>query len=137
MQSATYPWESWSDGQPQLHEYVARSSKKNVGATAVVARFKTLNFGSSSETNVSAISQTVESQVGSAIFIGVAVGGVVIISGFVVHFMKRRRPKSNKSVSEDEGNANKADSIEHASTNDSRPSSTCSDGGDAGIEEVA
>jgi hypothetical protein len=87
----------------------------------------------------SAISQTVDSQVDSAIFIGIAAAGVVAISGFMVYFLKRKRrsPKSNESESKDAANAKKADSIEHASTNDSRPSSTCSDGGGAGVEEVA
>ena len=137
MQSATYLWESWSDGQPQLHEYVAQSSQKKAGANAAVARFRTLNFGSPSETSASATSQTVDSQIGSAIYIGIAAAGVVLISGFVIYFLKRRSPKSNGSESVDGANAKEAVSIENASTNDSHPSSTCSDGGGAGIEEVA
>jgi len=151
MQSSTYIWESWSDDQPQLHEYVAHSSKNNVGATALVARFRTLNFGSPSETSVvdltssssssdSAISRTVDSQMASAIFIGIAAAGIVVISGFVAYFLKTRRPKSNGSDPEDGVNAKRAQIIEHAPTDNSRPSSACSsdDGGEgAGIEEVA
>ena len=138
-QVGTFIWENWSDGQPQLHEYVAKSSKDNVGATAIVARFRSLNFGSdpgvvdltSSSSNSA---RSVDGQVASAIFIGMGVAGVVILSGSVFYILKTRRRKSCGSAedrSRDDENVAKSapGSVDHG-TDNSRPSSVRSDGGE-------
>ena len=138
-QVGTFIWENWSDGQPQLHEYVAKSSKDNVGATVIVARFRSLNLGSdpgvvdltSSSSNSA---RSVDGQVASAIFIGMGVAGVVILSGSVFYILKTRRRKSRDSAEDrssgDENVAKRSPgSIDHG-TDNSRPSSVRSDGGE-------
>ena len=138
MQSGTYIWENWCDGQPQVHDYVAQSSEDNVGAIAIVARFRSLNFGSDSgvvdltSSSNDAISRAVDGQVASAIFIGIGAAGVFILSGLVIYIMKSRSGKRGSEEDDCDENVSKRSpgSIEHAPTDDSRPSSVRSDGGE-------
>lgn len=136
MQSGTYIWENWSDGQPQVHEFVAQASEEYVGAIAIVARFCSLNFGSDSSvvdltsSSNNAISRTVDGQVASAIFIGIGAAGIFILSGLVIYIMKTRSGKRSSEDDCDENAKRSPGSIEHAPTDDSRPSSVRSDGGE-------
>ena len=126
VESTTYIWESWSDGEDQLHEFVARPSSRNAGATAVVANFKTLRFGNPSGEAASSIrsSDVVSGTVASAIFIAIGATGIVAIIAFVGWTMRRRMPREmEKDAYGATPPLDECAIIENATTDELQPSS--------------
>jgi len=131
-ESTTYIWESWSDGHAQLHDFVAHSSSRNTGATALVANFKILPFGIPSTEAASSTSSirsnqgddgSVSGAIASAVFIAIGAAGMIAVIGFVVWMLRRRMPRE---MDKDAYGATPDDEcavVEHAITDESRPSS--------------